>query len=351
MKAEAMSNVPKTNAGREGATMKSEKVDDIAARWFWKRDSGDWTESDQAQFDTWMQSSTANRVAYIRLNAGWKKSARMKALGAGVPAGVVPPKAVWGDTRFPRRVGQASQNVPTEAPRRVKNIWLAAAATFAVVALGVLLGDALLDRDRYTTDVGGRDTVPLADGSQVVLNTDTRIRVELGERERRIELVKGEAFFKVAKDASRPFVVDVADKRVVAVGTEFSVRRSGDNVRVAVVEGKVRMGETLLMAGSIATTASSEVLVRKDAAPEAQRLLSWRRGFLVFEATPLTEAVAEFNRYNERQIVIADASIAGFRIGGNFRADNSDAFLWLLQSGFQIAAQRHGDEVLLKRMQ
>jgi transmembrane sensor len=329
--------------------MDSAATDEIAARWFCKCDSGDWTDADQAQLDAWLQSSTANRIAYLRLNAGWKKSARLKALGAGIPEGVIPAKGVWGDTRFSGGSSTSSGPVQKDTREPFKRRWPAwvAGTSFVILAASYLIWALAPTGQRYSTPVGGQDTVPLADGSQIILNTDTRIRVALSQTERRIELDQGEAFFKVAKDSSRPFVVSAGDKRVVAVGTEFSVRRSGDEVKVAVAEGKVRIGSRFLAAGAIATTEHNNVRVWEGAVAETEQALSWRKGFLVFDATPLADAVAEFNRYNERQIVIGDPAIAGFRIGGNFRSSNTDAFLWLIQTGFHVKVEREADRIVL----
>jgi transmembrane sensor len=209
------------------------------------------------------------------------------------------------------------------------------------------------------------DTVTLADGSRVTLNTDTRIVVDLGDEERRIDLRRGEAFFAVAKDASRPFVVYADDKRVTAVGTQFSVRRDADDIQVVVTEGHVKLEHastaanlvklvgrperpaTSLAAGAIARTAESDVLVQERSAPDAEQLLSWRNGYLVFEGTPLAEAVAEFNRYSARKIVIDDPSLSALRISGNFRSSNADGFLWLLKSGFHVEIEEGDDRVHL----
>lgn len=337
----------------------SERIEQEAAEWFCKRDSGQWTAEDQAQFEAW-QSSTANRVAYLRINAGWKRTARLKALGAGVPAGVIPAPNAWGDTRFPG--GKTGVSVePAAAESGVAKHFSAArlsvaASVVLALAAGIYLyGTGLLSGNQYSTPVGGLDTVALADGSEVTLNTDTRIRVDLNDSQRRIVLDKGEAFFDVAKDAKRPFVVRVEDKLITAVGTKFSVRREGGEVKVTVTEGKVRIDRpagqspALLSAGGIARTAKTDVLVSAGSAPEAEQLLSWRKGFLMFEATPLSDAVAEFNRYNTRKIVIQDPATAALRIGGNFRSNNTDAFLWLLQSGFPVNVERHSDRIVLTR--
>lgn len=362
------------SSGMDSEATSADGVEAAAAQWFWRRDRVDWAAADQARFDEWLAASTAHRVAWLRLKVGWEKAARMRALGAGVPAGMIPEPGAWGDKRF-LRAGSSSGAQPASAvqslqretsPRRSRIARFAVAASLGVLLLtGVYLAHlALLSGVRYSTPVGGLDTVPLADGSQVTLNTDTRIRVEISERERRIELDKGEAFFDVAKDPARPFVVHVNEKRIVAVGTKFAVRRDGNDIRVAVTEGKVLIdraeggvsssarpagatADVLLAAGSIAQTSRTEVLVRRDSKPEAEQLLSWRSGYLMFEATPLATAVAEFNRYNTRKIVIGDSSIAQLPIGGNFRCGNIDGFLWLLEAGFPIDVRRDGDEITL----
>jgi transmembrane sensor len=240
-----------------------------------------------------------------------------------------------------------------------RRFWPAAAAV-TLLLIGSSCAYWLLDRirgDHYSTAIGGLRTLTLGDGSQVTLNTNTSIRVLLRDSERRIELDRGEAFFVVAKDRARPFVVDVAGQSVIAVGTQFSVRREADDVQVVVTEGKVNLAQaanggsaapTALGAGAIAHTLSRKVIVTSHTAPEVQELLAWRRGFLSFHDTPLAQAVAEFNRYNARQIVIADTAIAGILVGGNFRPNNAESFLWLLQRGFPVDVEWGKERIVLK---
>ena len=80
--------------------MNSEQIEEIASQWFARHESGAWTESDQAEFDAWLEAATAHRIAYIRLATAWKHLARITALGAGVPPGVIPARGSWGDARF-----------------------------------------------------------------------------------------------------------------------------------------------------------------------------------------------------------------------------------------------------------
>jgi transmembrane sensor len=113
-------------------------------------------------------------------------------------------------------------------------------------------------------------------------------------------------------------------------------------------DGRGPMPATFLDAGAVARTSNADVLVRPDAGAEIVKLLSWRRGYVYFDNVPLADAVAEFNRYNTRKILIEDPEIAALRVGGNFRSTNIDAFLDLIQSGFPIAVDDDGDRIVLK---
>ena len=117
-----------------------------------------------------------------------------------------------------------------------------AAGLALAVGLGSLVATQQLGGRRvYATELGGHATVPLADGSKIELNTDTKLRAALAEEQRTVWLDRGEAYFEVSKDPNRPFVVMAGDRKVTVLGTKFSVRRDGDRVSVAVAEGKVRV--------------------------------------------------------------------------------------------------------------
>ncbi len=202
----------------------------------------------------------------------------------------------------------------------------------------------------------------MTDGSRVTLNTDSEIRIRLSDRQRTVDIDHGEAFFQVAHDPHRPFIVKAGKRRLIAVGTEFSVRREDERLRVVVSDGTVRYegaavaaanaasaDVVLLPAGSIVRVEGEAVLVQQRPVAEAERNLTWRNGLLTFRDTPLAEAVAEFNRYNSRKIVIEDPAIATLTVGGVFRANNVDPFVHLLERGFAIRADVRPDRVVLSR--
>jgi transmembrane sensor len=326
------------------------QVEDRAAAWLGKRECGDWTEQDQREFTQWMEESPAHRVAVLRLEAVWEDAGRLRALGAGLESGTVPPPGEWQRSPFfsqpnPREPS-ASEVVPQG--NRTRPAWY---ATAAALLLAVALSGYLLFAsrgDRYTTPIGGVASIPLRDGSKVTLNTASVVRVELSSKERRIELDRGEAFFEVAPDPTRPFIVQAGEKRVVAVGTQFSVRLEGEEIRVVVTDGKVRIDGAAstvpaIPAGNIANTGSSGIMLRKKSLAEVEDDLSWRQGYLTFRETSLADAVSEFNRYNVHKMRIADPALAATHISGTFRATNYEAFIRVLNEGFSIRAATTAD--------
>ena len=362
------------------------QIEERAAAWLAKRDCGEWSPADDSELAGWLAASTANKVAFIRLDGAWNDARRLKALGGGGEVGVVPPPGQWHRSPLSREAESAGLVGRTQRPRRLLSRAIAASVVVAAAAGFVWF---LASRaPTYETLVGGTESVPMQDGSKVTLNTDTSVRVDVTDKVRQVRLEHGEAFFEVARDPSRPFIVTAGKKRVIAVGTQFSVRRVGNDVRVFVTEGKVRIeddassvlalprvktevsgegpsmppgeapgtksatgrqsGQVMVAAGGIARTADDAILVQENALPEVEDYLSWRSGYLIFHDTALVEAIAEFNRYNERKMVIVDPEVAAIRINGKFRSTHFEAFVRLLEDGFPIRAQSSQGRILLE---
>jgi len=333
------------------------EVERSAADWLARCDQG---RADPAALEAWLGADTAHRVAFLRLRAAWDEAGRLQALGAGWQGEGPPPRGHWNappETRRERMLQALA--APASRPRKHgRGLQLAAAAAVAACALaGGLAWRSWthVDASAYRTALGKTLVQPLADGSQATLASDSAIDVALSHRQRRIELLRGEAIFAVAKDPDRPFVVAAGRHDVIAVGTRFSVRRDADALRVVVTEGVVRLASApgsnrpsaLLPAGSVALVGDDGVLVRSMSPADADQLLEWRDGLLAFHDTPLAEAVAEFNRYNARKLVVGDARAGALRIGGSFRWDNQAGFVRLLEAGFPVRAETGGDRIVL----
>jgi transmembrane sensor len=196
--------------------------------------------------------------------------------------------------------------------------------------------------------------VPLTDGTRIELNTDTRVRTAIGKQRREVWLDQGEAYFDVAHDASRPFVIHAGDRRVTVLGTKFSIRRDGDQVHVAVVEGRVRIepakadlrtAPLVARHGDIVVAQGVSTLVSPPSDEKVASDLSWRRGMLTFDQVTLADAAAEFNRYNRTKLVIGDRATAQTVIGGTFDAENIEAFGRLLKGAYGLQVERREGEI------
>jgi len=355
--------------------MDSIRIERRAAAWLARRDGEAWDAAAQMELDQWLAQDVAHRVAFLRLESAWEESDRLKALGAGRSHDGVPPRGTWRQAIDPA-VPSAESNALTPAATPAPRDWvfaprttghrarwpLSASAAMLVLALSAMAvfgwsRYVVQERASYASQVGDLRAVALADGSHATLSSNSRIDIALSQAQRHIDLRQGEAFFEVAKDAARPFVVGAGLRRAVAVGTRFSVRRDGASVRVVVTEGTVRLESdaadgraqptTLLPAGSIAIAGPDGVLVRSVSVTEAERLLDWRQGLLSFEHATLGEAVAEFNRYNTRRLVVADGRAAALQVAGTFQWSNTEGFVRLLEQGFPVRAEHRADRVVL----
>lgn len=341
-----------------------ERLEEVAARWLERRESGTWTESEQARLAQWLEDSVSNRVTFLRLEAAWEETGRLKALKPGFRPRTVPTADQL--QLNPILHSEAGLRADSGLPRLRKSSRMRAAAAAAVAVLGVACYTyASLSGDRFSTPVGGLASVPLKDGSSITLNTESKVWVDLNSKARHIELAKGEAFFDVAADPSRPFTVTAGTHTITAIGTAFSVRRSAGDVQVIVTSGKVRIAgegrEEALSAGGIAHADPNGITVQRRTSPQLEESLSWRTGYLVFHESALPEAISEFNRYNQRKLVLQCASADGrqeearlrdpcaIRVTGKFRSTNNDGLVRLLERSFHLTARASGDTILLSR--
>lgn len=312
----------------------------MAAQWLARRDGGALSHAEEAAFVQWLDASVAHRVSYLRLDATWTRTQRLAALEHR-------------EHREHRVLHPARANV------RLKCLARGLAALACLIACAAAGWNAWgYSRSLYRTEIGALRSLPLDDGSRVTLNTDSSLRVKLSKRRREIDLRQGEAFFEVARDNARPFVVHTGAVDVEVVGTQFSVQRTRDAVRVLVNDGHVRVRAAggrpgsqamHMVAGDIAVLAADGTRLRHATPEELAAALSWRQGQIVFRDTPLAEAVAEFNRYRAKPLVITDPQLAAMRIGGTFRTANADGFLQLLQQAFDVRVSMQEEAVLLTR--
>lgn len=250
-------------------------------------------------------------------------------------------------------------------PARRGGRWTRRLAIAAAMLGTVVLLPWLTQRpDTYATRVGEQRTFRLDDGSIVALNTQSRVAVKFSNSVREVRLLEGEAMFSVERDARRPFRVLSGDAAVQAIGTQFNVYHTARSTTVLVVEGTVQVStiplkattarapsEPVAASVSLRVTAGeqADVLegnIQKKTQPDLQSMIAWRERKLVFHDKPLTEVVAEFNRYNSVKFEIGP-NVVDEPLSGVFVADRPEALVLFLQRVGVVAVERRGDRFVI----
>jgi transmembrane sensor len=297
-------------------------IEEEAAKWLVQLDSQGSPER-WAALDAWLNANPRHRAAFLRLSVAWTRSDNLRRLRPLDPH--VDPDLLSRNARRRR-----------ERPAWLRPIWVlgTTAAAIGIVALGLSLwkGSEVRDSDIYASQIDEpAKEIILQDGSSVVLNTDSEVRVKFTPSHRQVTLLRGEALFKVSHNAERPFDVVAGRATVRAVGTAFSVRvLDRSRVDVLVTDGRVALnppsGETLDK-GEAARLVGESVHRRRVESSEIASKLAWIEGRVVFRGETLNEVAAEFNRYNRRRMVIPDPVVGTRRVNGRFSALEPEAFL------------------------
>lgn len=321
---------------------------DRAGQWLIAQEDGGWNAADQAELDAWLAESDGNKAAYWRLKHSWREADRIVALGRGAEGH----GAEWNDEMVEPRAHYTGVR------------WWVSASVAASLVFAVALGwtawqplpnsPQVAQAQYFETPVGGRKIVSLSDGSKVELNTASRVRAAVTEERREFWLDQGEAYFEVKHREDLPFVVHAGNRQVTVLGTKFSVRRIGDEVRVSVLEGRVRVDQlddgrsvrsTTITGGDVALANGPSTLVTARSAERVEEALSWRGGMLSFEQDRLSDVAEEFNRYNRKRLVIADPDTGNIRIGGMFPANDPDAFVRLLRDAYGLKVEESAEAI------
>lgn len=306
------------------ATIEAQALD-----WLVRRDSADWSEQAKDELDAWLEESMAHKAAFWRAEHGWRQADRVGSLG---------PDRNRTTPRF-RRYG-------AERAAAIAASLVAAVTIGGLFFMPHLIPGAIFQKEqtRFDTPIGGRQIVPLPDGSKIELNTQTALRADIGESKRTVWLETGEAFFEVAHRDGEPFVVRAGRQTITVLGTKFSVRRDKDRVTVNVLDGRVRIDDgeggsphaAIITAGDTAISRGASTLIASKSVPRVENALAWRDGRLSFDQAPLMEVVAEFNRYNRTQLLVTDPAAGQIPIGGSFQASSVDSFSRLLRDAYGL---------------
>ena len=327
-----------------------------AADWHGRLDEDDSART-RAEFDAWLAADPRNRAAFDAVEQTWSSLAAARV-----------------DDRVLKLRREA-----LSATHRLRFFRVATAAAVVGVAVAIAYAVAPMFRDgpvspssmiaraateggAFRTAIGERSNITLSDGSSVVLNTNSRIEVRFTPEQRSVRLLAGQAWFQVAKNPNRPFVVEAGNRRVTALGTAFDVRLNDhDSVQVTLAEGKVSVEPILsplarlinpppvpelLIAGE-ALIVSEDAPVEKRKA-DVSKVVSWRQGQVVFDNDTLEAAIAEINRYSATRIELADPALGQLRVSGVFKAGHSESFVETVTGHYPLQiASREESRILL----
>jgi transmembrane sensor len=344
-----------------------------AQTWFALHRAGELTAAQRQQFVDWLCESPAHAQEYVAL-AGFMEDVLQAAAQVTTPAEVLIARArAQSDVDVVQPLFP-SMDLPwehSEPSKRMRApVWVAAAAIVTTMAVLLAGGWWLHERNHYQTAHAEQRSWRMPDGSTVHLNSSSEIRVRFDDRQRRVDLVRGQALFQVAKDARRPFWVYAGDAAAKAVGTEFDVYRRADHTLISVLEGRVAVwrlpdvfeqarhaldgegnpGRRQLIAQldadqqAMISAHSAAVSPRRDT---VRKTVAWLQRQVVFNHDPLGSAIEEFNRYAERRIRVVAPELRAMQISGIFSAYDADAFLRFLERQPDIRVDRSGEEIVV----
>jgi transmembrane sensor len=350
-----------------------------ACEWLVEFRTEDVDQGTRSRFEKWLSASPQHVRAYLEVSGIWETAGSQPHANADDIDALIERARATPDV-VPLSVArerQGSSSKPSRASfvsRRHALRAMVAALLLAVIGIGTYVYD---QRSTYSTAIGEQRSILLPDGSTVDLNARSRIRVRLGEHERHIDLLEGQALFRVAKDKARPFVVAANGTRVRAVGTQFDINQRRRDVVVTVVEGTVAVhrvgergvgtvaaqaaspiapapGEILLAAGqqmtlSVASEAGSTPVPAKAQPADIDTATAWTQRRLIFNSTALDDVAEEFNRNNERPLVIEGTGLEDFHVSGAFSSTNPEPLLRFLRAQSGIRVTEHSDRIVVSR--
>jgi len=312
-------------------------AEEQASHWQAQLSSDLITEQTRHDFAAWLAESPSHQAAWRKVNTFWRALDNVTAAELNLqvhpvftPVNFMPAKT-------------ATRNFYRPAAG------IAAAILIAVAILVARPFDYYLSD--YRTGIGEQRQISLADGSQVVLNTQSAISVDYQAQNRRIFLHSGEAYFKVAADAKRPFIVDTDMGQTQALGTAFEVKLFADKTMVTVFEHAVNIttsaGQILTKLAEGERAVFTEDKLSATEKIDTARAESWRKQRMVFQNRKLADVVAELERYRSGRIVILGSSIKNLRLTGVFGTENTDIALRTIEQTLPVKISRFTDKLVV----
>jgi len=318
-----------------------------AAAWFVRRREGVRTRSEEAAFAAWCRRSDAHARHYAETERAWEQwkqlqsSAYMRELTAAVMTATAPGRRRVANRRWRVLLAAASLAAVT----MFGDMWLPPLMT---PVSPLITSSSLMI---YSTSLGERRTEQLPDGTRIVLDTQTAVEVRYSRRQREVILQHGEVMFEVMHDAARPFFVVTAEGTVTDLGTRFQVRNEDGTTTVTLLQGLVEVAahdhRRQLVPGEQARYGTNVPGIHVRQVDPAT-VTNWLHGRLDFSGLPLSQVVAEANRYSAVKLRVDDPGLASLAVGGSFRAGDNVAIANALSAVFPVrVVPRNAHEIVL----
>ncbi len=304
----------------------SPKIRAEAAAWLARLRADAKNADDEHAFRTWLAEAPEHAVAFEAVTEVWEEAG-----------------AAW---------TEAVAGLPADGRPTRRRLLLASAGSLAAASIGLVFWRSAY-AGVYETAIGEQRHVVLPDGTQVFLDTDTRIHAAYNSQMRVVALERGRCNFHVMESDERPFVVDAAAQRIVAERTTFDVRREGDDVCVVLVQGSVSVSSAKAKTPRREVIRSGQrLIVRSEQAhidkPNLVPLLAWQTGQAVFDNETVTGAIREMNRYSVVPIAVKDEDVAKMRISGGYRVGDNVAFAHSVATLLPVILELSTDQVRLE---
>jgi len=294
------------------------------------------TEQHRREFELWLDERPENKMAWREVNAFW---AGLDSLTEADIADVTSSRVIA--FKRPHRIRPSS---------RYTRPALAMAASLLLMVSLVYTQGGFYFAD-YTTPPGKQRSVILADGSEIIMNTDTAISVDYSTQHRQITLHDGEAYFTVAADAKRPFEVQTHSGQVRALGTEFNIKTGQNDVTVTVYQHAVRVtaenGKVIESLPEGQQVAFSDDALSAATTANLQRGQAWRKQRMIFQDRPLAEVIAELNRYRSGSIIVMNNDIKTLPITGVFATDDTNIALQTIEQSLPVTVTKITKKLVL----
>lgn len=294
------------------------------------------TEKQRREFEVWLNERPENKMAWQEINAFWLgldslTEADIADAESGRVIAFKTPGAIRPNLRFVRPA-------------------LGIAASLLLMASLIYTQAGFYFAD-YTTAPGKQRNITLADGSEIIMNTDTAVSVDYSAQHRQITLHDGEAYFVVAPDAQRPFEVQTPSGQVRALGTEFNIKTGHEKVTVTVYQHAVRVtaenGKAIDSLPEGQQVDFSDTDLSAVTAANLQRGKAWRNQRMIFQDRPLAEVIEELNRYRSGKIIVIDGNIKNLPVTGVFATGDTNIALLTIEQSLPISITKITEKLVL----